>query len=422
MITRQAIASALVALVPAIVLAGCVNPPDADSRDLDEHTAAAAAEPAVADAAVRVEQAERALEVGRDVAAARATLAAVTGDKNAPPDVRERAAMSLSRACEVLKDTECAIRTVEDLLAAHGDDRRWPGAEKAEKRLRKLLTGKDEKDSLQQRHLDKTSAFAHVLAGHFAKKDTKEPVEISLLAFGSDGHTSRDLGTFNVEDALREKAQQDCPACDDGLKLRAWFSQTDSWTAIPAMKSRLGGSIVAFYTHLADPIPARYDELLPIAMSEVTAHLQKGEGLVVAKERAGAPPVILVAAPREAQLAEVERTLAEMDKLPVSPVVVKVSPNVTQHEIKGVMRANAMPALKKCYEELLGRTPAATGKLELSFAIEGSGELTGLEAKATDTLDDATFVQCTANGVKGLRFPASGAARTTVKYPFTFSP
>lgn len=415
---RNALSFSLVSLV---ALAGCVNQPDVDTQYLDDRTAAA--EPAAVDAAVRVEQAERALDVGRDVAGARAALEAVLADKGAPAEVRDRAALALSRACEALKDTECAVRAVEDLLAAHGDDLRWPGAEAAERRLRKLLTGKEELKGLRLRPLGKTSAFAHKLTWYFKKsdKDRKEPIDISVLTFGNDGHISKDLGTFNVEDALREKAREECPACDEGLEMRSWFTQTSSWASIPATKGRFGSSLVAFYTHLGDPIPARYDALLPAPMAEVTAHLQKGEGVVVAKERPGAPPVILLAAPREAQLPEVEQALSEMHEMPFSLVPVKVTASLTTDEIKSVMRGAPKTALGKCYEDLLARTPGASGKITLSFAVQAQGEVTELEVTGTEALDDAAVKECAASAMNGVQFPATGA-RTAVKYPFLFTP
>jgi hypothetical protein len=410
-----------VSLVSLSALTGC-DQPDVDTRDIDEP--ASAAQPAVVDAAVRVEQAERALDVGRDLAAARASLEAVLADKDAPADVRDRAAMTLSRACEALKDSECAVRSIEDLLTGHGTDPRWHGAEAAERRLRKLLTGSEELGSLQVRSHGKTSAFARVLAGYFEKKGDvgrKEPIDISVLLFGNDARTSQQFGTFNVEGALRDKAQEQCPACDDGIKTRGWISQTSSWTSIPAMKGRFDASVVAFYTHLGDPIPARYDSLLPIPMSEVIAHLQKGEGLFVAKERPGAPPVILVAAPREMQLAEIEDALSQAEKLPASKVIVKPSPSLAPDEIKGVMRRSATPGLKACYEELLGRSPGASGRLVLSFAVQAQGEVTDLEVTGEGRLDDAKLKECAASTMKPVRFPASGT-RTTVKYPFLFEP
>ncbi|MEZ4293947.1 MAG: AgmX/PglI C-terminal domain-containing protein [Polyangiaceae bacterium] len=411
--TRHALSLCLVSFA---ALAGCANPPDADTRDLEDP--AGAAEAQTVDAALRVEQAERAIDTGRDLAAARDALEAVVADKSAPEDVRDRASMSLSRACEALKDSECAVKAVEDLLAAHSEDRQFAGVEAAERRLRKLLTGKDEQDSHHPRPTEKTAPFAAVLAGYYENKT--EPLDISVVAFGHDAHGSQDLGTFNVAGALHEKAQAVCPLCDVSIKARVWISNHGSWTSIPAERSALGGSIVAFYTHLGDPIPARYDALLPMPIAEVNARLAKGEGLVVAKERPGAPPVLLIAAPREAQLHEVEEKLSMEEALPLTPLVVQVSPALTKDEIRGVVRTR-MPALKKCYDDLLARTPGASGRLILSFAVEGGGEVTEVEIEGTDKLDEAAVVKCAAEAVNTMQFPATGQ-RTNVKYPFVFAP
>lgn len=408
------------ALVAAVSAAACVQPADEGTRDLDEHTAAEPAAAVAADAAVQLEQAERALDVGRDVAGARAALAALVADKDTPADVRTRASMALSRAAEKMNDAEGAVRAVEDLLAAHGEEARWAGQDAAERRLRKLLTGKEETDSLRGRHMERTSPFAAAL-GHYFKHEGKEPLDVSVVTLGNDGHTAQDLGTFNIGDALRERAQEECVGCEDGLKVRSSYSQTSSWTSIPALKARMDAAVVAFYTHLGDPIPARYDELLPVPMAEVTAHLQKGEGLIVAKERKGAPPVLLIAAPREAQLPEVEKALSVMEKVPVSKVVVNVSPSLTPDEIKSVMRRSVKPALAKCYEGLLARKPGASGRLVLSFAVQPGGEPADLEVTGTEALDDAGVRQCAAGALDGIRFAATGA-RTTVRYPFLFSP
>lgn len=407
------------ALASLVALAGCVDQPGTETRDLDEPVAAAAPA-AVADAAVRVEQAERALDVGRDIASARATLKTVVADKAAPVEVRDRAALSLSRAHELALDPEGAVVAVEDLLAAHADDHQWAGQDAAERRLRKLLTGKDERATSPRRPTDKASPFAHALAVHFpSQKNT--PVEISILAFGGDGHTSDQLGTFHVGDALREIAQQACPLCETGTKVHTHSSRSDSWAAIPGAKGRLATSLAVFYTHLGDPIPARYDSLLPVPMAEVTAHLQKGEALVIARERPGAPPAILIAAPREAQLAEVEEALSRMKTLPGSLTVVKVSQSLKPAEIQTIVRSAGMPTFSKCYEALLSRAPTAAGKLDLRFVIRADGSVESPQLDASDALDDAAFGRCMVDATSALRFPAAGAP-TTVKYPVELSP
>lgn len=415
--TLPAISLGLASIVTLLGLAGCVDQPhDEGSQGADEP---AAAEPVVVDAAVRVEQAERALDVGRDVAGAKATLQAVALDKTAPVDVRDRAAMSLSRALEILKDQEGAIGAVEALLAAHGDDPSWPGQDAADRRLRKLLTGKDQRPEPARAAAEKASKMAKALADFFpAKKDA--PVEVSILAFGGDSQVSDQHGTFQIGAALREKAQEACPLCEAKVNVRTSSSRSGSWTAIPAARGRMTSSLVVFYTHLADPIPARYDALLPVPMAEVTAHLEKGEAVVVAKQRPGAPPVLLLAAPREAQLADVEEALAQRTSLPTSLEVIKVTANLKPHEIQGVVRAQ-MPAFRACYEGLLGRAPAAAGKITLGFTIQGDGSIAELSVAAEGAVDEGAMTRCVTDAAGKLRFDATGAT-STVKYPIAFSP
>jgi hypothetical protein len=413
---HRSMRSALVALA---FLSGCVNQPDVDSKDADEHPAAAS-EPVVADAAVRVEQAERALEMGRDLGTARATLEAVMNDKSAPADVRDRAALSLSRALELMKDSEGAIRAVESLLAAHAGDSGWAGHEAAERRLRKLLTGKEERGPGLRRPQEKVAPFAKILSHYFLARKG-EPADVSIVGFGGDGRTSERLGTFNVEAALREKAEEECPLCDTKINIRAMTSMSDSWTAIPAAKKRLDSSLVVFYTHLGDMIPARYQEHIPVPIAEITAHLQKGEGVVAARERPGAPPVILIAAPREAQLGEVEDTLSLMKTLPTSLTVVKISNALQPIEIQTVVRQNGMPEFKKCYEAVLTGSPGAAGKVVLAFGIKADGTMDDLKVEPVDGFGDPGFHQCMTDAAAKLHFPA-GAPTNSVKYPIQFSP
>jgi hypothetical protein len=416
MISRRTIALALVSLA---ALAGCKTTADADNHDADERPAAA--QPATEDAAVRVEQAERALDVGRDVPAARAALQAVLADKTTCSDVRDRAALALSRACEMLKDSDGAVAAVEALLAEHAGDRSWPGQEAAERRLRKLLTGKEEGPPSSHHADEKVAPFARLLAANYfhAKKD--QPVDISILGFGANAHQSASLGTFNIGDALHQLAEEACPLCDTKINARTTSSWSGSWTAIPAEKGRMGTSLTVFYTHLADPIPARYDSLLPAPMAEVLPHLQKGEGLIVAKDRPGAPPVLLIAAPREAQLADVEEALSQMKALPASPSVVKLSAQLKADEIRSAVRSTGMPAFKKCYESLLSRSPSAAGKADIAFSIKGDGSIDDIKIDTTEGLSDGAFQRCMTGATSPIRFPASGQT-TTVKYPVEFAP
>jgi outer membrane biosynthesis protein TonB len=107
--------------------------------------------------------------------------------------------------------------------------------------------------------------------------------------------------------------------------------------------------------------------------------------------------------------------------LPVSPVPVKVTASLAPDEIKAVMRRAPMQNLKKCYEDLLARAPGASGRILLSFAVQAHGDVTDLEVTGTEALDERTMKECAASAMNGLRFATTGT-KTTVKYPFLFTP
>src|SRR5207249_4621936 len=119
-------------------------------------------------------------------------------------------------------------------------------------------------------------------------------------------------------------------------------------------------------------IPARYDALLPIPSAEIVARLERGEGLISIRERPGAPPAILLAAPRESQLDAVEETFAAMTSLPTATTPVALSSALRPEEIRGVVRS-ARKTYKACYEALLAREPEAKGELVLRFGVEADG-------------------------------------------------
>src|SRR5215471_7584059 len=108
----------------------------------EESTAAATAATAASHAtSLRVEQASRQIDLGRDVAGARAALEALVRDPTTTGEERDQASLALSRALDLGGERESAIRTLEDLLAAHVEDRRWPLEHATQDRLSQLLTG-----------------------------------------------------------------------------------------------------------------------------------------------------------------------------------------------------------------------------------------------------------------------------------------
>ncbi|MGZ5967390.1 MAG: hypothetical protein ACXWP4_06970, partial [Polyangiales bacterium] len=310
----------------------------------------------VSASSLAVEQAIRDLDVGRDPASAKKKLEEALLDPTLPDGTRDVGSLGLARALDRTGDKEQAIKTVEALVAKHVDDHPWGLEEQADELLQTLVTGAVHH---AQRDDSGPSAapIAKALARYFTPKDGK--VVISQFFVGGSGASER-LGTFDIAQALREKKRESCPLCDDKVGAHTKTSRSSSWTRIPAERAKYDEGLVVFYFDLeARTIPARYDELLPMPSAEVIARLSKGEGVIAVKQRENAPPMILIAAPRDAQLAEVEESFAQMKDLPSAPVSVAVSPRVRPNEIKSVFRA-AKPAYRACAEALFARTPGVS--------------------------------------------------------------
>jgi hypothetical protein len=413
-------------LAIAATLVACASPGEPSAVEIDEPAAQAAAAPASPGVALRIEQAERDLDVGRDVAGARASLEAALADPAITPEQRDQARLALSRALEAEGDHEGATRAVEALLAEHGDGQRWPMEEAAEARLRKLVTGSDaEPRRSRPEDARQASAFARALAKYFpyfpVEKDQRS-LDVRIFAFGGNVEASERFLTFDVARAVREQRREACPLCDENLRIMTSSSRSGSWVGIPKSRAKLGSALAIYYFDLGDGrIPARYDAELPMPSAEVVARLERGEGLVAARERPGAPPAILIAAPREAQLADVEDVLSQMKALPTEPVAVPLKPNLRPQEIQAVVRAS-FGSFRACYEGLLKRSPEATGKIPLHFSIGADGRVEGVSTEGTSpTLHDATFEGCMIAATSALRFSATRES-TKVTYPIVFTP
>jgi TonB family protein len=191
---------------------------------------------------------------------------------------------------------------------------------------------------------------------------------------------------------------------------------------IPRYRGKIPRALTVFYFDLgAGRIPARYDAELPLPSAEIAARLAKGDGLVAARERPGAPPVLLIAAPRDVQLVQVEEALAAMKSLPTEPVAVPVNGARQPEEIQSVVRAS-FGAFRQCYEAVLKVSPAATGTVKMHFVIRNDGSVEGVSAVADGPLRDAAFERCMTAAVQGLAFPAAPGGKVTVTYPIVFSP
>ena len=138
------------------------------------------------------------------------------------------------------------------------------------------------------------------------------------------------------------------------------------------------------------------------------------------KLRDGAPPVVLLAAPRWTQLAEVEEAFSKMTALPTEPQSVRVTTALKPEEIQADVRAS-FGRFRVCYEDLLTRTPGAAGTSNVGFAIQPDGRVAEIAIDPGSTLREPAFDACMSAGFAALRFPGAGV-RTTVKYPVSFSP
>ncbi len=410
-------------ILAATALGGCGNARDlSDLRSTGPRSRAATSRASSGtSAALTIEQASQKLDLGKNVTAARAALERIVADPTTSADDHDRAALALSRAYQAEGQHERAVRTVEDLLAAHVDDRRWALSRATSKQLRLLLTGKSDDGQPAFNPDTVVAPFARVLTRYFSIGADKR-LSVNMLLFGGSDATSDKLGTFAIGEAARQMRLERCPLCQDDLRRDIHIGRT-SWVGIPENRDRLAGALDVFYFDLgSDRIPTRYEKYLPLPEKEIVGHLENGEGLIAAKERKGAPPAILIAAPRRAQLADVEQALSKQTRLPTEPVVVQVSPAPRPGEIRGVVRA-AFPGFKSCYDKLLQATPTAAGRIFLKFSIGADGSVAdGSIDAARSSLHDDAFDSCVLDVTRKLHFPASHHGTTTVDYPISFSP
>ena len=404
----------LVSLASTVVL-GCAGEP-AEETEAPAIQAAPAGEGSVA---LRVERAARALDRGEDAKKALAEIEAALVDPAATATERDEATLVKSRALEATGDMEGAIGAVEALLAAHAGDREWALSAETEKRLRKLLTGSE--DSPRRRLTPAeppVSIFAKMLAADY-KADAGGRYRVRVLAFGGDRNPSSDrIGTFNVAGALRAEKEKSCPTCE--VSVDSSSNHESSWIGIARARASLATSLVVFYYDLeGGEIPARYDAELPLPSAEIKARLEKGKGLVAARKREGAPPVILIAAPRYAQLDDVETTLAGMNGLPLEATSIDVPESLETEEIQAVVRAG-FTGFRTCYEALLQTNPGASARIILDFKVGTDGHMTGLKATA-ESAGLQSMEACMHDAAEGFVFPAA-TKETTVSYPILFTP
>lgn len=378
----------------------------------------AAATPAVAE---RLERALRSVERGEKLDEARAALEAIILDKAATGDQRDEARLGLSRVLEQEGNEEAAIAVVEELLASHWEDNKFASHDAAERRLRFLLTGRQEGPSYRLPRAKPLPPAAFALSKLY-EPDADGRVLIDMYIFGGPGRTRSEA--FDAADAKRE---------DYGtMSKNGWvgnsISQSGSWVALPqaiaekrADMPQPDRSLVVFYFDLGDNrVPARYDAYLPMPSDEIAAALERGDGLVMARKREGAKPTIVIAAPRAGQLALVEEAFAQMSELPYEPVKVPLSSKLLPEEIQARVRGS-WGSIRTCYEELLGRDATAEGKVMMNFVIGRDGKVEKASLGEETTLKDAKLEECILTFTRKLEFPATNEP-TTVHYPIAMSP
>jgi hypothetical protein len=369
------------------------------------------------DAAVRIEQAERVLERGGDAAQARALLEAALAETDITTDERSAAVLALSRALEALGDEERAVAVIEAELAAHAGDRGWSDRP-FRQRLRKLF---DVQDPGSPEGDEPVAAFASALLPYFEPDGTGK-ITVQMFRIGGDGTLSDRHGTFNVGGAVRAKQEKDCPLCEHDVDVSTHVADGD-WTLVPAQEKSFDRALVVFYFDLGkNRIPARYEHHLPMKVADIERELEAGKAFVVARERRGAPPVILLAAPRTALLADVEQRIVGKDDLPLEPLYVPVKLNLRPEEIQSVVRKHWFDDVRSCYETLQQSNPRASGKFHAVFEIDLAGKIGSLAVETDDApLRDEAFLECLETGLASVTFPASSEV-TKVRYPVVVTP
>lgn len=425
----------LVGLCAVVSTAGFACTPKGDEKSQGAVTAAPAETEAEAAPAARkvdngpsarLEGALRALDRGTEIDTAKHDLEAVLADDRTSLDEQDEARIGLSRARESLGDKEGAILAIEELLAAHPDSGRFPAREAATKRLRKLLTGSDA-DLPTLFTNEPYAPVAKALANYFNADEQGETL-VDVLAFGANGQKLEEGGTFAIAAAKRDILRNACSFCENSSKVFQSISRTGSWTDIPRMTGEIEPTmpqidrsmVVVLFDLEQNRVPSRYDEYLAMPSAEIAEHLEKGEGIIALRERKGAKPTIVIAAPRTGQLPLVEEAFTKLTAFPKDPVVVPLEQKLLPDEIQGVVRAN-FGAFRKCYEELLSGDPHAGGKVMLKFEIAADGKVGNVSTDAPETsLTDEKTLTCMTSAVSKLSFPASGHS-TKVGYPILFS-
>lgn len=395
------------------LIAGCAE---------QEPAASSSSSSAIPSAPVRVEldRATSALDLGKSgpgekPAELKTKLEALlAGDISA--DERDDALFLVSRAAELSGDRERAISALEQLLAAHAGqlpDR----LERAPKRLETLLVGHELKSVRGDE--ERIAPVADAMAKYFPLEKGKT-TEVLIVRIDPTNNGVDEAGIYNIGGALRKEAERSCPTCESP-SIHTSSHGTNRWSGIPAQQKNMKRALTIVAMDLGDyKLPERYAAYSALPLAEVEARLATGQGLIAVKERADAPPIILMAAPRVGQLALVAEAFQKLDALPKEPMSVPLPKNMSSGEVRTTIR-EAKRTFAGCYENLLKRDAAASGKIVLQLTVDGQGGVTQATMGDGTTMSEPTFVACEIDAMRALHFPKVGA-ETTIRYPLTFTP
>jgi hypothetical protein len=356
-------------------------------------------------------------ETGRDPAAAQAKLETLLADASLSKQDHGRVALALSRVVEKT-DLERAIRLTEEAVAADDSE--------AEDRLFTLLSGQAPPNKYARRSpLGEVTPAARAFAKYWPAAKPDRQVEVEMDLFGGTDSGGGPRGAFDVGAALREAAVAECGLCDTvKVDIHTHSSRESNWSAIPRYEAKLDHALVVVYADDATIPPARYQKWVAAPIADVRAALARGEGMFAVKERPGAPPLVLIAAPRPSQFGTVEDKLAQTGTFAPEPVKVALPDHLLPSEIQDAVRMR-FGAYRKCYETMLTRKPGAGGKIELAFTIGNDGKPRDVAVDLSSGLQDAELASCAKAATEHLSFPAWSTdpkASTTVKYPIVVSP
>jgi TonB family protein len=94
---------------------------------------------------------------------------------------------------------------------------------------------------------------------------------------------------------------------------------------------------------------------------------------------------------------------------------------LSPQEIVAVVRAN-LNQIRHCYEQLLARSPSASGKLAVNWTIGVSGSVTSVSI-VESSFADAQMKGCVTSRIQRWKFPAPrGGQAVEVNYPWTLTP